>query len=66
MGWGPAASTVTDATGRYVLCNVGTPVLGFGIYAYASKPGYKPAYAPVTPAQTVSLEIELERQSGAR
>ena len=62
-GWGPVASTVTDATGGYVLCNMGSPVLG--IYAYVSKPGYKPAYVPVNPVQTVSLEIELERLSGA-
>ena len=60
---GPVASTLTDGTGRYVLCNLVTPDLG--IYAYVTKPGYKPAYVPVTPAQTVSFEIELERQSGA-
>ena len=63
MGWGPVANTVTDATGGYVLCNLSTPVLG--IYAYVTKPGYKPAYVLVTPGQTGSFEIELERQSAA-
>jgi hypothetical protein len=63
LGWGPVASTVTDATGGYVLCNMGSPVLG--IYAYVSKPGYRPAYLLVRPGQTGSFEIELERQSTA-
>ena len=38
MGWAPSARTMTDASGRYLLCNARD--VGFGFYALVSKPGY--------------------------
>ena len=63
MGWGLVASTLTDATGRYVLCNLGTPQLG--IHARRLEAWVQVRLRSCHSAQTVSFEVELERQSGA-
>ena len=42
MGWAPSATTVTDASGRYLLCNVVNVGLGFA--ALVQKQGYGSAF----------------------
>lgn len=59
MGWAPSATAITDATGRYLLCNVED--VGFGFYAFASKPGYAAAFVHVNVKPPAMFDIELRR-----
>ena len=60
MGWAPSATTVTDASGRYVLCNVVN--VGFGFAALVEKQGYVRAFVDVKVAPPASFDIELKRR----
>ena len=60
MGWAPSATTVTDALGRYLLCNVVD--IGFGFAALVAKRGYVSAFVAVNVKPSASFDIELKRQ----
>jgi hypothetical protein len=60
MGWAPSARTVSDARGHYVLCNVVD--VGFGFYAFVTRPGYREAFVQVTVRAPGTFDIELQRQ----
>jgi hypothetical protein len=57
LGWSPSATTVSDATGKYLLCGVMNPL---GIELYATKPGYRPASA--NGGLNGKVDLELTRQ----
>ena len=59
MGWAPSATTITDAAGRYLLCNVED--IGLGFYALVSKPGYTEAFVHVNVKPPATFDIELRR-----
>lgn len=59
MGWAPSATTVTDASGRYLLCNVVD--VGFGFAALVEKHGYVSAFVDVNVKASASFDIELKR-----
>jgi hypothetical protein len=59
MGWARSATTITDAAGRYLLCNVED--VGFGFYAFVSKPGYTEAFVHVNVKPLATFDIELRR-----
>ena len=61
MGWAPSASTVTDAAGGYLLCNV-VDSTGFGWYAWVTKAGYYEAYVPVILDRNGGFDVELVRR----
>jgi hypothetical protein len=63
MGWAPSARTMTDASGRYLLCNAVD--VGFGFYALVSKPGYITTYVFVTVQPPGTFDIELSPQSSS-
>jgi hypothetical protein len=57
LGW-VAATTLTDADGRYVLCGLaGEP----STYVYASKSGYRLFESNVALTGNTSLDIEMRR-----
>jgi len=57
LGW-VAATTLTDADGRYALCGLaGEP----STYLYASKSGYRLFESSVTLAGNTGLDIEMTR-----
>jgi hypothetical protein len=60
MGWAPSATTVTDASGRYLLCNVVD--VGFGFAALVEKHGYVNAFVNLNVKPPASFDIELKRQ----
>jgi hypothetical protein len=56
FGWAPSARTVTDSTGRYLLCNVLD--VGYGLTVNAWK---YPRYSQAAPVPTpITSEIDLE------
>ena len=57
LGW-VAATTLTDADGRYVLCGLADEPSTF---VFAGKTGYRPFESNVTLAGNTSLDIELRR-----
>jgi hypothetical protein len=60
LGWGPSARTVSDATGRYLLCGVADSVLG--LYLYVQKPGFQRAYLPADCCTGRTFDVELTRE----
>jgi len=68
LGWGPSASTVTDAQGRYLLCGIGPSELG--LYLYVAKSGFQFTYVPVDvraggsvdPNRGGTFDVELKRE----
>ena len=58
MGWAPSATTVSDATGHYLLCNVEDST-GFGVAVLARKEGYVSTFKDVT--RLSAFDIELRR-----
>ncbi len=59
MGWAPSATTVSDATGHYLLCNVEDST-GFGFAVLVRKEGYVGIFTNVTRLPT--FDIELRRR----
>ena len=59
MGWAPSATTVSDATGHYLLCNVEDST-GLGFAVLVRKEGYVDIFTDVT--QLSSFDIELRRR----
>jgi hypothetical protein len=59
MGWAPSATTVSDATGHYLLCNVEDST-GFGFAALVRKEGYVDVFTNVT--HLSAFDIELRRR----
>ena len=57
LGW-VAATTLTDASGRYVLCGLGDEP---STYLYASKSGYELFGSVVKVAGNTTLDIEMRR-----
>ena len=58
MGWAPSANTVTDATGRFMLCGVSN--VGLGHYIFVSKTGFEWGYyEPLNLARSSTYQIEL-------
>ena len=57
LGW-VAATTMTDADGRYVLCDLGDDPSS---YLFASKAGYRLFESKVTLGGNTTLDIELRR-----
>jgi hypothetical protein len=61
-GWGPAALTMTDSDGGYVLCGLDEPLV-LGLALYVSNTGYQPVYPFILhPGGTKNFDIELSRQ----
>lgn len=60
-GWAPSATTVTDAGGRYAVCNVAN-ASGLGLAAYVTKAGYAEAFVGVGLAAPATFDIELRRR----
>jgi hypothetical protein len=61
MGWAPSATTMTDAAGRYVLCNV-VDITGLGVSALISKTGYREVLVGVAVQPGGIFDVELQRQ----
>ena len=59
MGWAPSATTVSDTTGSYLLCNVEDST-GFGFAVLVRKEGYLDVFTNVT--QLSAFDIELHRR----
>jgi hypothetical protein len=59
MGWAPSATTVSDATGRYLLCNVEDST-GLGLAVLVTKEGYGDVFTGVT--RLSAFDIELRRR----
>ena len=59
MGWAPSATTVSDATGRYLLCNVENAT-GLGFAVFVRKEGYGDIFTGVT--RLSAFDIELRRR----
>jgi hypothetical protein len=59
MGWAPSATTVSDAKGHYLLCNVEDST-GFGFAVLVRKEGYLDIFTNVT--QLSAFDIELRRR----
>ena len=61
-GWAPSATTVSDASGMFILCGVSN-ASGLGLVLYVSKPGYESAEQGVdyTLART-NYDVELLRK----
>jgi len=57
LGW-VAATTLTDANGRYVLCGLGDEP---STYLFASKSGYRLFESAVTLAGNTNLDIEMRK-----
>ena len=60
MGWAPSATTVSDGSGRFLLCGV-VNTTGFGHYIFVAKPGFQQYYEPINLARSSTYEIELTR-----
>ena len=58
MGWAPSATTVSDATGQYLLCNVENAT-GLGFAIFVTKEGYGNIFTYVT--HLSGFDIELRR-----
>ena len=69
-GWGPSASTVSDAQGRYLLCGIGPPEPGLTVNLFVAKPGFQSMFVSVDPPAGGSidlnrggtLDVELRRE----
>ena len=61
MGWGPAARTVTDNTGRFTLCGLQFQELTLGIEIFASRQGFSFGSILLAPHATF-VDVELRRQ----
>ena len=59
MGWAPSATTVSDATGHYLLCNVEDSTR-FGFAVLVRKEGYGDIFTAVT--RLSAFDIELRRR----
>jgi hypothetical protein len=59
MGWAPSATTVSDATGHYLLCNVENST-GFGFAVMVRREGYDDRFTYVT--HLSAFDIELRRR----
>jgi len=59
MGWAPSATTVSDATRHYLLCNV-VDSTGFGFAVLVKKAGYADVFTGVT--RLSAFDIELGRR----
>lgn len=59
MGWAPSATTVSDATGHYLLCNVEDSTR-FGFAVLVRKDGYGDIFTGV--ARLSAFDIELRRR----
>ena len=57
LGW-VAATTLTDASGRYILCGLADEP---STYVYASKSGYKLFDSAVKVAGNTTFDIEMHR-----
>lgn len=63
LGWGPAASTMSDHDGLYMLCGLHEPLSSLGLSLYVSKPGYQPVSPYFRDLRTTrTFDIELSRQ----
>lgn len=60
-GWAPSATTITDAAGRYLLCNV-VDANRLGIAALVRKTGYGDVFVQVPVHSGGSFDLELQRQ----
>jgi hypothetical protein len=60
-GWAPSATTITDAAGRYLLCNV-VDATGLGIAAFVRKTGYRDVFVDVPVHAGGSFDVELQLQ----
>ena len=58
-GWAPSATTMSDATGRFLICGADRS-LGLGLLLIVSKAGYENAAVPVGLAPADSYDIELK------
>jgi hypothetical protein len=56
IGWGPSATTITDANGRYLLCGV-DGVLGLELFV--QRRGQPNRFVPVDIRTTTRLDIDL-------
>ena len=56
MGWAPSATTVSDATGHYLLCNVGYSTR-FGFAVLVRKEGYGDIFTGVTRLSAFDIEV---------
>ena len=61
FGWSPGATTVTDATGHYLLCNVVNST-GFGLAAVVTKTGYEAAFPFIGLEVPATFDVELSRR----
>ena len=61
MGWAPSATTVSDANGQYLLCNV-TNATGLGFAALVSKMGYVEAFVEVGVSLPQTFDVMLSRR----
>ena len=59
MGWAPSATTVSDATGHYLLCNVENST-GFGFALLVRKEGFVEVFTNVPGSS--AFDIELRRR----
>jgi hypothetical protein len=60
-GWAPSATTITDAAGRYLLCNV-VDATRLGIAASIRRDGYRDVFARVPLPSGGTFDFELQRQ----
>src|SRR5262249_50231188 len=58
MGWSPSATTVSDDSGRYLLCGLNSTI---GIELNVAKAGYRGAFVDLSSASS-QQDIELARQ----
>jgi hypothetical protein len=61
MGWAPSATTVSDANGRYLLCNVENAT-GLGLSALVSKTGYVDSFVDVGLNAPPTFDVMLTRR----
>ena len=59
MGWAPSATTVSDATGHYLLCNVEDSTR-LGLAVLVRKEGYGDIFTGVT--RLSEFDIQLRRR----
>ena len=61
MGWAPSATTITDALGRYVVCNVAN-ASGLGLAALVSKAGFIDLFVQIGLSAPGTFDVELRRR----
>jgi hypothetical protein len=61
MGWAPSATTVSDANGSYLLCNV-VNATNLGLSALVSKAGYVETFIDVGSSVPPTFDMMLTRR----